>query len=37
VQAILPAPDRERVRREGGVMSRAEYESYMNDVVERES
>jgi predicted pyridoxine 5'-phosphate oxidase superfamily flavin-nucleotide-binding protein len=35
VQAILPAPDRERVRREGKVMSRAEYESYMNDVVER--
>jgi len=36
VQAILPAPDRERVRREGGVMSRAEYESYMNEVVDRE-
>jgi hypothetical protein len=36
LQAILPAPDRERVRREGKVMSRAEYESYMNDVVERE-
>ena len=36
VQAILPAPDRERVRREGKVMSRAEYESYMNDVVDRE-
>lgn len=35
VQALLPAQDRERVRREGGVMSRAEYESYMNDVVER--
>jgi uncharacterized protein len=36
VQALLPAPDRERVRRDGKVMSRAEYESYMNDVVERE-
>lgn len=35
VQAILPAQDRERVRREGGVMSRAEYESYMDDVVDR--
>ena len=37
VQSILPAPDRERVRREGKVMSRAEYESYMNDVVERDA
>jgi predicted pyridoxine 5'-phosphate oxidase superfamily flavin-nucleotide-binding protein len=37
VQAILPAPDRERVLREGKVMSRAEYESYMNDVVERDA
>ena len=36
VQALLPAPDRERVRRDGKVMSRAEYESYMNDVVDRE-
>jgi hypothetical protein len=33
VQALLPAQDRERVGREGKVMSRAEYESYMNDVV----
>jgi hypothetical protein len=37
VQAILPAQDRERVRREGKVISRADYESYMNDVVEQGS
>jgi len=37
LQAILPERDRERVRREGGVLSRAEYESYVNDVVDRES
>ena len=35
VQAMLPERDRARVRREGGVMSRAEYESYMNEVVDR--
>jgi predicted pyridoxine 5'-phosphate oxidase superfamily flavin-nucleotide-binding protein len=36
VQELLPAQDRERVQREGKVMSRAEYESYMKDVVDRE-
>jgi uncharacterized protein len=36
VQELLPAQDRERVQREGKVISRAEYESYTKDVVERE-
>jgi uncharacterized protein len=36
LQAMLSEQDRQRVRREGKVMSRAEYESYMDDVVERE-
>ena len=36
VQELLPAQDRERVQREGKVISRAEYESYTKDVVDRE-
>jgi predicted pyridoxine 5'-phosphate oxidase superfamily flavin-nucleotide-binding protein len=36
VQAVLPAKDRARVKREGVVMSRAEYEKYMADVSSRE-
>jgi len=37
VQAVLPARDRERVKREGGVLSRAEYEKYITEVIKRES
>jgi uncharacterized protein len=37
VQALLPEKDRARVEREGGRMSRAEYERYMTDVSGRES
>jgi predicted pyridoxine 5'-phosphate oxidase superfamily flavin-nucleotide-binding protein len=37
VQALLPEKDRARVAREGGVVSRAEYEKYMTDVSARES
>ena len=37
MQASLPAKDRARVAREGGLMSRAEYEKYMTDVAGRQS
>lgn len=37
VQAALPARDRARVEREGGLISRAEYEKYLTDVADRES
>lgn len=37
VQASLPAKDRARVEREGGLISRAEYEKYTTDVADRES
>jgi uncharacterized protein len=37
IQASLPAKDRVRVEREGGLMSRAEYEKYMADVAARQS
>ncbi len=36
LQEVLPARDRERVRREGGVMSRAEYETYTAGVADRD-
>jgi hypothetical protein len=37
VQAALPAKDRARVAREGKLISRAEYEKYVDDVTERET
>jgi uncharacterized protein len=37
IQTSLPAKDRARVEREGGLMSRAEYEKYLIDVADRES
>jgi predicted pyridoxine 5'-phosphate oxidase superfamily flavin-nucleotide-binding protein len=37
VQASLSAKDRARVEREGGLISRAEYEKYMPDVTDREA
>src|SRR5262249_24817079 len=37
VQASLSPGDRARVEREGGVISRAEYEKYMADVSNRET
>jgi hypothetical protein len=37
VQAALSVRDRDRVRREGGVISRAEYEKYVAEVSKRES
>ena len=37
VQAALPAKDRARVEREGNLISRAEYEKYVDDVTERET
>jgi len=37
VQAVLPAQDRARVEREGGLISRAEYEKYVIEVIKRES
>jgi uncharacterized protein len=37
VQSFLSAKDRARVEREGGLISRAEYEKYINDVKDRES
>jgi hypothetical protein len=37
VQTFLSAKDRARVEREGGVVSRAEYEKYMTDVEGRKS
>jgi predicted pyridoxine 5'-phosphate oxidase superfamily flavin-nucleotide-binding protein len=36
IQAILPARDRARVEREGGVVPRAEYEKYIAEVSKRE-
>jgi len=36
VQEVLPARDRERVRREGALLSRAEYERYTADVAKRD-
>jgi len=37
VQAFLSAKDCARVEREGGLISRAEYEKYINDVEDREA
>jgi uncharacterized protein len=37
IQAALPARDRARVEREGGLVSRAEYEKYLTEVSKRES
>jgi len=37
IQASLPAKDRARVAREGGLVTRAEYEKYLSDVGSRES
>ena len=37
IQAVLPARDRARVEREGGLLSRAEYEKYVTEVIKRES
>jgi uncharacterized protein len=37
IQAALPARDRARVEREGGLISRAEYEKYVTEVIKRES
>jgi uncharacterized protein len=37
IQGLLPEKDRARIEREGGLMSRAEYEKYMTDVSGRES
>ena len=36
IQTFLSAKDRARVEREGGLISRAEYEKYINDVEDRE-
>ena len=36
IQASLPAKDRARVAREGGLVTRAEYEKYLSDVGSRE-
>ena len=37
IQEALPARDRERVEREGGLISRVEYEKYISEVTKRES
>ncbi|MGE5366795.1 MAG: pyridoxamine 5'-phosphate oxidase family protein [Betaproteobacteria bacterium] len=37
IQAALPARDRARVEREGGLVSRAEFEKYLTEVSKRES
>jgi uncharacterized protein len=37
IQAVLPARDRARADREGGLISRAEYEKYLTEVIKRES
>jgi len=37
VQVALPANDRARVEREGSLISRAEYEKYMTDIVDNDS
>jgi uncharacterized protein len=36
IQALLPERDRARVRREGGVIPRAQYEKYVSEVIKRE-
>jgi predicted pyridoxine 5'-phosphate oxidase superfamily flavin-nucleotide-binding protein len=36
IQTVLPERDRTRVEREGGVISRAQYEKYINEVIKRE-
>jgi hypothetical protein len=36
IQEALPARDRERVEREGGLISRAEYEKYISEVTKRQ-
>ena len=35
IQEALPARDRERVEREGGLISRVEYEKYISEVTKR--
>jgi predicted pyridoxine 5'-phosphate oxidase superfamily flavin-nucleotide-binding protein len=37
IQAVLPARDRARAEREGHLISRAEYEKYVTEVIKRES
>src|SRR5690349_15407404 len=37
IQASLPGKDRARVQREGNLLSRAEYESYLDEVATRET
>jgi uncharacterized protein len=37
IQAVLPVRDRARVEREGGLISRAEYEKYVTEVIKRQS
>ena len=37
IQEALPARDRERVEREGGLISRVEYEKYISEVTKRQS
>jgi len=37
IQAVLPARDRARVEREGGSISRADYEKYITEVIKRET
>jgi hypothetical protein len=37
IQEVLPARDRARADREGGLISRAEYEKYVTEVIKRES
>ncbi len=37
IQAVLPTRDRARIERQGGVISRAEYERYIAEVSKRES
>jgi predicted pyridoxine 5'-phosphate oxidase superfamily flavin-nucleotide-binding protein len=37
IQAVLPARDRARVEREGGLISRAEYEKYVIEAIKRKS
>jgi uncharacterized protein len=37
IQAVLPARDRARADREGSLISRAEYEKYVTEVIKRES
>jgi uncharacterized protein len=37
IQASLPAKDRARVEREDNLLSRAEYEQYLNDITDHET